>query len=65
MKNKKRFGLRVEEEAMILETLDFYYPEVMPGVDDIVPTIFSGDIHRMAAKSASLQMWLRKKMVGP
>lgn len=66
VRNKKRFGLKTDEESMILETLDFYYPEAWSmGQDDMAPNIFRGGFQRMAARSASFQMWLRKKMVGP
>lgn len=64
IKNKNRFKLKIDEEAMIAETLDFYYPESWSSHSEITSKKFF-DTNQMSAKSHQFKVWLSKKVVGP
>ncbi len=74
IKNKKRFGLKGSEVAMIAETLDFYYPDFRDideepmdlGDSSRGPVAkLSGILTLTGPKRASLNRWLASNLIGP
>jgi hypothetical protein len=74
IKNKKRFGLKGSEVAMIAETLDFYYPDFRDTDEDVVDLGESspglgaklrGILSITGPKRAAINRWLARNLIGP
>lgn len=70
IKNKKRFGLKTSEAAMITETLEFYYPDFRDGEDEsILDGVFGVGKQPLfdlaGPQRASLNRWLALNFIGP
>lgn len=74
IKNKKRFGLKGSEVAMIAETLDFYYPDFRDGDEEATDLEESSQglvakfreiFSITGSKRALLNRWLARNLIGP